>query len=387
MSITHDIYQSLDQDYEVRGVFLDISKAFDKVWHKGLIHKLKQNGIGGPLLKLLTDFLKSRKQRVVLNGQHSSWSDVLAGVPQGSILGPLLFLIYINDLSDGLQCNSKLLADDTSLFATVHNIKKATNDLNNDLTKITKWAFQWKMSFNPDISKQAHEVIFSRKRSVSSHPPLTFNNIPVARTNSQKHLGMQLDKKLNFEEQLKKVESNVNKTIGIIRKLQNVLPRSALLTIYKSFIRPHLDYGDIIYDKAFNESFHAKLESLQYDTTLAITGAIRWSSTEKIYEELDLESRRWYRKMIFCINFSKVNHRHTFLILYQTAIHNVKQEMRAIFPVSLLNMIILRILFFPSVTTEWNKLNSYISNVDSFEVFKKSILSFIRPMLNSIYKN
>ena len=204
-------------------------------------------------MKILTDFLKSRKQRVVLNGQHSSWSDVLAGVPQGSTIGPLLFLIYINDLSDGLQCNPKLFADDTSLFATVHNIKKATNDLNNDLAKITKWTFQWKMSFNPDISKQANEVIFSFKRSVSSHPPLTFNNIPVVQTNSQEHLEMQLDKKLNFEEQLKKVESNVNKAIGIIRKLQNVLSRSALLTIYKSFIRPHLDYGDIIYDKAFNE--------------------------------------------------------------------------------------------------------------------------------------
>ena len=85
---------------------------------------------------------------------------------------------------------------------------------------------------------------------------------------------MQLDKKLNFEEHLKKVESKVYKTIGIIRKLQNVLPQSALLTIYRSFIRPHLDYGDIIYDKAFNESFHAKLESLQYKATLAITGAI-----------------------------------------------------------------------------------------------------------------
>ena len=142
LSITHDIYQSLDQGYEVRGVFLDISKAFDKVWHKGLIHKLKQNGIGGPLLKILTDFLKSRKQRVVLNGQHSSWSDVLAGVPEGSILGPLLFLIYINDLSDGLQYNPILFADETSLFATAHNINKATNDLNNDLPKITKWAFQ-----------------------------------------------------------------------------------------------------------------------------------------------------------------------------------------------------------------------------------------------------
>ena len=147
-------------------------------------------------MKLLTDFLKSQKQRVVLNGQHSSWSDVLAGVPQGSILGPLLFLIYINDLSDGLHCNAKLFADDVSLFATVHNIEKATNDLNNDLTKITKWAYQWKMSFIPDISKQAHEVIFSRKRSVSSHPPLTFNNTPIARTNPQKNLGMQLEEEL-----------------------------------------------------------------------------------------------------------------------------------------------------------------------------------------------
>ena len=158
------------------------------------------------------------------------------------------------------------------------------------------------MSFNPDISKQSHEVIFSCKRSITSHPPLTFNNIPVAQTHSQKHLGMQLDKKLNFEEHLKKVESKVSKTIGIIRKLQNVLPRSALLTIYKSFIRPHLDYGDIIYDKAFNESFHAKLESFQYNAALAITGAIRGTSTEKIYEELGLESlksRRWYRKMSF----------------------------------------------------------------------------------------
>ena len=158
-------------------------------------------------MKILTDFLKPWKQRVVLNGQHLSWSDALAGVLQGSLFGPLLFLVYINDLSDGLQCTPKLFADDTSLFATVHDINKATNDLNNVLTKITKWAFQWKMSCNPHISRPAHEIIFSRKRSIVSHPPLTFNNIPVAQSNPQKHLGMQLDKKLNFEEHLSKVES------------------------------------------------------------------------------------------------------------------------------------------------------------------------------------
>ena len=282
LSITHEIYQSLDQGYEVRGVFLDISKAFDKVWHKGLLYKLEQNGIKGLLLNILKDFLKSRKQRVVLNGQHSSWSDVLAGVPQGSILGPLLFLIYINDLSDGLNCNPKLFADDTSLFSTVYNINEATNTLNNDLNKITEWAHQWKMSFNPDISKQAHEVVFSRKRSLVFHPSLTFNNIPVAPTSSQKHLGMHLEKKLNFEEHLSKVETKVNTSVGIIRKLQNILPRVALLTVYKSFIRPLLDYGDIKYDKAFNELFHEKLESLQYNAALAITGAIKGSSTKKL---------------------------------------------------------------------------------------------------------
>ena len=124
----------------------------------------------------------------------------------------------------------------------------------------------------------------------------------------------------------------------------------ALLTICKLFIRPHLDYGDIIYDKAFNESFHAKLESLQYNATLAITGAIRGSSTEKMYEELGLKtlkSRRWYRKMSVFIMFSKVNCSHTFLILYQVVIiGNIKKEIQATFPLSLLNIIILRILFF-----------------------------------------
>ena len=116
LSITHEIHKSFDVGLEVRSVFLDISKAFDKVWHDGIIYKLTQNGISGNLLNLLEDFLKERKQRVVLDGQVSAWKNINAGVPQGSILGPLLFLIYINDLTEGLTTNVKLFAYDTSLF-------------------------------------------------------------------------------------------------------------------------------------------------------------------------------------------------------------------------------------------------------------------------------
>ena len=127
---------------KVRSAFLDISKAFHKVWHDGIIYKLTQNGISGNLLNLLEDFLKERKQRVVLNGQVSTWKNINAGVPQGSILGPSLFLIYINDLTENLTTNVKLFADDTSLFSVVHNTQTSANDLNKDLEITKNWAFQ-----------------------------------------------------------------------------------------------------------------------------------------------------------------------------------------------------------------------------------------------------
>ena len=121
----------------MRGVFLDISKAFDRVWHKGLLYKLKCMGINGNLLKLVESFLSNRYQRVVLSGQASSWAEIRAGVPQGSILGPLFFLIYINDLSENLKSTVKLFADDTSIFHVV----KDPNTLAEILT-ITVLKFQ-----------------------------------------------------------------------------------------------------------------------------------------------------------------------------------------------------------------------------------------------------
>ena len=192
------------------------------MWHEGIIRKLKRNGISGNLLSLLPDFLRNRKQRLILNGQRSFWANINAGVPQGFILGPLLFLIYINDLPDNLQCNSKLFADDTSLFSTVKMPQRTANNLNNDLKEINKWVFQWKMSFNPDPTKQAQEVIFSRKITKKFHPKIFSNNISVSKADYQNYLGLHLDSKLSFGIHIKTVLTKVNRTIDLLRKFQQI---------------------------------------------------------------------------------------------------------------------------------------------------------------------
>ena len=239
---------------------------------------------------------------------HLSWTNIEAEVPQGSILGPLFFQIYTNDLSDGLTSNPKLFVDDTSLFSVICNINSTANDLNSDLMTISNWGFQWKMRFNPDPNKQVQEVIFSRKINEIDHPPLHFNQNLVKSSSTHKHFGMVLDTRLDFNLHLKNVQNKVNKTIGLLRKLQNTLPRTSLITIFKSFIRPLLDYGDIIYDRAYNTSFHQNIESIQYNAALAITGAVRENSREKFYQELGFESlqqRHWYRKL--CCLFRIMN--------------------------------------------------------------------------------
>ena len=148
--------------------------------------------------------MSNRYQRVVLNGQASSWADVKAGVPQGSILGPLFFLIYINDLSENLKSTVKLFADDTSLFHVVKDPNTSAEILNHDLTRISEWAYRWKRSFNPDPSMQVQEMLFSNKATKKNYPDIIFNGNTVQKSANQKHLGLILDEKLlTFNDHIK----------------------------------------------------------------------------------------------------------------------------------------------------------------------------------------
>ena len=160
------------------------------------------------------------------------------------------------------------------------------------------------MQFNPDPNKQANEVIISTKSTNNlSDPPVRFNNNDIAKCPDQKHLGIVLDSKLNFDSHINQKIKKYNKLIGVTRRLSVHLPRGALLTIYnKSFIRSNLDYGDFLYDKLNNENFQQKLEKVQYRACLAITNAIQGTSKERLYDELGLYSlakRRWRSKLIF----------------------------------------------------------------------------------------
>ena len=238
LAIAQEIFEAFDcnPSLEVRAFFLYITKAFDKFWHEGLLYKLKSMGISGELYNLPENYLSGRFQRVVLNGQTSSWKPVLAGVPQGSILGPRLFLIYINDLPNKLKSNAKLFADDTSLFTIIKDKNESANILNNNLQLISKWGYQWKMLFNPDPKKPAQKVLFSRKKQSQNHPNISLNNIQVERSVHQKHLGLILHDKLNFNKHGDGAISQVNKGISVIKKLRHTLPRKSLITIYKVFL-------------------------------------------------------------------------------------------------------------------------------------------------------
>ena len=176
--------------------------------------------------------------------------------------------------------------------------------------------------------------------------------------------------------------------MGLLSKFQQILPRSSLLTIYETFIRSQLDYADIIYDQAYNSAFHDKLESIQYNASLAITGAIRRTSTEKIYQELGLESlksRRWFRKLCYFYKiFNEKSASYLFnLIPNCKRVHNTRLSYHI--PPIKVRHDYFKNSFFLSAITEWNKLDLDIRNSASLNTFKKKLLNFIRPWANSIF--
>jgi hypothetical protein len=223
--IYNSFCKAIDEGKEIRAIFFDISKAFDRVWHKGLLAKLKSAGITGNLLSWFSSYLTNRRQRVILPGISSNWSNINAGVPQGSILGPLLFLVYINDIVSEIHCNIRLFADDTSLYLTVDHPDTAAQHLNSDIQKIINWADTWLVSFNPS---KTESFVVSRKSKKPLHPPLTMLDKPILAVASHKHLGVVLSDDCGWHSHIEYVKDKAWKRTNIMRKLKFTLDRKSL---------------------------------------------------------------------------------------------------------------------------------------------------------------
>ena len=306
---------------------------------------------------------------------------------------------YPMDFLQVLKCNVKLFADDTSLFTVVEDLNSAANNMNHDLELIRQWAHDWKMSFNPDPQKQAVELILSKKQIEVDHPEIRFNNIPVMRVDDHKHLGIILDSKLSFSSYIKSAISKTRKGIGLLRYLSRYLPMHTLNELYKLYVRPHLDYGDVIYhipakvcDFSGNvtlPSLMEKLESVQYSAARAITGTWRGTSREKLYTELGWESlncRRWSRRLIL---FYKILNNLTpiymkdpfppqrqlqYCLRNQDVIGRIKARTEKFKSGS-----------YPHFLSKWNDLDPEIRLAPSVAVLKKKLMSIIRPPVRSIF--
>ena len=291
----HKFAKALDCKLDVQIVFCDISKAFDKVWHKGLLFKLKQIGINGQLLEWFRSYLHERKQKVIIRGQESEYGNINAGVPQGSVLGPLLFLIYINDLVVNVTANIKLFADDTSLFIDFEDPNESEKILNADLRTIKEWAEQWIVTFSPPKTK-------SMTCSLKKTPPnvnLQFDTQQLDNIPTHKHLGLTLSNTLNWSSHINSVIESTSVMANALKQLKYIVDRKSLEHIYFTYMLPKLEYGCHIWDNCTSTD-GSRLEQFQLCVARTVTGAKRGTSHAALYRETGwqkLSDRRHNIKM------------------------------------------------------------------------------------------
>lgn len=272
-----------------------ISKAFDRVWHKGLIKKIKAYGISGNLLRWLENYISGRSQKVLIKNCSSNSGNIKGGVPQGSVLGPLLFLLYINDIADDAVSLSRLFADDTSLSYSSKNINEIEMHLNSDLQKIHCWSEKWLVKFNP---KKTEYVLFSTKH-VLDKPNIMFNNEIVECVENHKHLGVTFTSNCKWSCHIQNILKSASNQLSMLRKFKFTLSRQNLEKIYFTYIIPLLEYACELWDGCSEYDFN-KIEQIQYEAARIVSGLPKFASIESLYFETGwepLNSRRRRRKL------------------------------------------------------------------------------------------
>ena len=321
-----DLSQCLEQRNTVHCLLLDFAKAFDSVPHERLLlinNKLSSLGIHGKVLSWLRFFLTKRKQRVVINGTFSDWAIVTSGVPQGTVFGPLLFLIYVNDLASVVKHSTvKMFADDVLLYAPANTLKECSS-LQNDLTAISSWASCWQLKLNP--TKCEALMITNKRKPI----PFTYsiNHQPISWSNPVKYLGVQVDSKLNWSKHCKYVVSKGTKSLNYLRRSMFGCSRAAKCAAYKAIIQPTLEYAAVVWNP-HNLGDIQLLESLQKRAARWICGS-RWSpstsswtiSSNDCCSQLHLPSLQSRQSFLLVSFLNDIYHQQTSILHLIVTVH------------------------------------------------------------------
>ena len=256
-TINDNIYEKLFSGL----LLIDLRKAFDTVCHQMLLIKMEHYGTRGVAYNLVNSYLHDRKQFVALNQTCSKTNKIQYGVPQGSSLGPLFFLIYINDLKTAVNCNPRLFADDTCLIVTAPSISLLQKKINNDLRRFHEWCCVNKLTINPF---KTNALLYSSTFKLTDDLQINiqFADTPITITHSAKYLGLIIDSNLDYKQHINMLECKVGRAIGILYKLKNTFPQIILKQLYFTLIHPLLLYGIITWGSTFSTHLH-RLQILQ----------------------------------------------------------------------------------------------------------------------------
>ncbi len=301
-------FNNMDNGELTGVVFLDIQKAFDSIDHDVLLEKMIFYGVSQNELKWFQSYLTNRYQQCQINGVLSKKGKTISGVPQGSILGPLLFLIYINDLPNCLKSTVPCLyADDTQIFTSSHDPTKISDNLNSDLENITDWLIVNKLQSHPTKTKMM--VIGSRHnlnvKVADLRSNIKINNNDVSPVFSQKCLGIYLDERLAFDVHIEKLCKKICAGIGVLRRIKPFVPRDSLLKLYKSLIQPYFDYCSPLWDTCA-KTLKDNLQTLQNRAARVISGENYDVRSEDILQSLKLDSLDVRRKKLKSVLLYKV---------------------------------------------------------------------------------
>jgi len=282
LEVNHKLLVAKDFGCSSRVVFLDISKAFDKVVHSALLFKLRRLGVTGSVYNLLQSYLSGRSQFVRLGDFRSDHLHTNCGVPQGSVLGPLLFLVYVNDIGTNIKSSVCLFADDTIRLCSSKNPSALHTMLSNDLRQLEMWSDLWSVTFNA-----AKTEVLTITNNPSLNPPLRFCNQALNETTCHKHLGLIFHRSLTWHLHISTLHHRAMSILNALEKIKNVLPKYALLVLYRAYVLPIVDYGDIIFDNCTTTDSNL-LEIVQTAAVKIILGCLKTTSYEVILKDLGL---------------------------------------------------------------------------------------------------